>query len=288
MILLATTGFGMVPMLAQLMAQAGFSADAITLYRFLVPFLLFLPWFRPLGLDPMESMRTLLIGAFGGIGMVLFMRALSGTSATTVILLYYCYPFFSILLGALFFDQPMTRNSFSSALLILVAASLTFNPEVMSASDLPLILASLLAPISFALMIQYLARPVKTMKTNQRMVISLSGTLLMAVPLTMFSGPLSLSPEYSIGYAWIITIGVVSAALPQYLFARGAPLAGASSTASLSSLEVVIAMLMAALIMGQQPDRMQTTAAMLIIIAQLIRQDFVSAASSKPEEQRTT
>ena len=288
MILLATSGFGLVPMFAQLMTQAGFGADAITLYRFLVPFLLFLFWFNPRGIDLMEAGRTLLLGIFSGIGMVLFMRALSQTSATTVILLYYCYPFFSILLGTLLFGQRMTRNSFSSALLILVAASLTLNPETMTVGDLPLILGSLLAPISFALLIQYLARPMKPMETSQRMVISLSGTLLVVIPLILISGPVDMLPEYPRAYLWILAIGVLSAALPQYLFASGAPLAGASSTASLSSLEVVVAMLMAVLVMGQQPDRMQITAAMLIIIAQLIRQDFVSTTPKGPATQRAT
>jgi len=278
MILLATLGFGTVPMLAQLMTRAGFGADAITLYRFLVPFLLFLSCFKPRGLDPMETLRTLSLGIFCGIGMVLFMRALSQTSATTVILLYYCYPFFSILLGTLLFGQRLTRNSFATALLILVAASLTLSPESLIVEDLPLILGSLLAPISFALMIQYLARPLKPMATNQRMVISLSGTLLVVIPLTLVSGPVDLLPATPEAYAWILAIGVLSAALPQYLFARGAPLAGASSTASLSSLEVVVAMLMAVLVLGQQPDRMQLTAAILIIIAQLIRQELTSPA----------
>jgi len=281
MILIATSGFGMVPVFAQMMTQVGFGADTITLYRFLVPFLLFLWWFNPRGLDCMEAARTLLLGMFCGIGMVLFMRALSQTSATTVILLYYCYPFFSILLGTLFFGQRMTRNSLSSALLILVAVSLTLNPESIRPQDLPLILGSLLAPVSFALMIQYLAHPVRSMETSQRMVISLSGTLLMISPMILMAGPVEMLPQHPRDYFWILAIGLLSAALPQYLFVRGAPLAGASVTASLTSLEVVFAMLMAALIMGQQPERMQITAAMLIVIAQMIRQDMVSATAEQ-------
>lgn len=277
MILTATSGFGMVPIFAQIMTQAGYGADAITLYRFLVPCLLFLAWFNPRGLDAMEVTRTLLLGIFGGIGMALFMRALSQTSATTVILLYYCYPFFSIVIGNLFFGQRMTRNSLSSALLILVAVSLTLNPETIAPQDLPLILGSLLAPISFALMIQYLAHPVKPMETSQRMVISLSGTLLAILPFLLMSGAVNMLPNHSGDYFWILVIGLVSAAVPQYLFVRGAPLAGAGSTASLSSMEVIVAMLMAALVLGQQPNRMQMTAAVLIVIAQLIRQDLSSS-----------
>ena len=119
------------------------------------------------------------------------------------------------------------------------------------------------------------------------MVLSLSGTLLVVIPLTLLSGPVNLLPLHSSGYVWILAIGLLSAALPQYLFARGAPLAGASSTASLSSLEVVVAMLMAVLILGQQPDRLQITAAMLIIIAQLIRQDLVPSLGGRGPRHQT-
>lgn len=89
-------------------------------------------------------------------------------------------------------------------------------------------------------------------------------------------------PEHTSGYLWVLAIGIVSAALPQYLFVKGAPLAGASNTASLSSLEVIVAMAMGLLILGQQLDRMQITAAALIVIAQLIRQDMICLAPEKP------
>ena len=274
MIVMASSGFGLVPIFAQIMMQSGFSADAITLYRITIPFLLFVAWFNPRGLDFMETIRSMLLGMFAGIGMILFMRALAQTSAATVILLYYCYPFFSILLGSLLFGQKLTRNSLSSALLILLAVSLTLNPKSIEAQDLPLILGSLLAPISFAMMIQYFAHPIKPMATDKRMVTSLAGTLLVVLPLSLLIEPVTVIPEHSTGYFWILAIGIVSAALPQYLFVKGAPLAGADNTASLSSLEVVVAMAMGMLILGQQLDRMQITAAALIVIAQLIRQDL--------------
>ncbi len=286
MILTATSGFGLVPMFAQIMMQAGFSADAITLSRFLLPLLLFLAWFNPRGLDRMEAARTMLLGMFCGMGMILFMRALSQSSVTTVILLYYCYPFFSIVLGNVLFKQRITRNSLSSALLILVAVSLTLNPETMTAEDLPLILGSLLAPISFALMIQYMAHPLKSMEAGQRMVISLSGTVLMILPMILTTGSEIVLPDHSRDYFWILAIGMLSAALPQYLFVKGAPLTGAESTTSLSSLEVVVAMLMGALVLQQQPTRLQVTAAVLIVIAQLIRQEFASPASRDPVAHR--
>lgn len=282
MILAATSGFGLIPMIAQIMIQAGFSADAITLYRIAVPLLLFIACFRPRGLDCGEVVRTMLLGIFGGIGMVLFMRALSQTSAATVILLYYSYPFFSIVLGNLLFGQRMTRNSLSSAMLILVAVSLTLNPESISREHLPLILGSLLAPISFALMIQYFAHPVKPMEPGQRMLTSTTGTLLAILPLILMTGPPDMLPDHPRDYFWILGIGIVSAALPQYLFVKGAPLAGAGITASLTSLEVVIAMLMGVLVTGQNLNRMQITAALLIVIAQLIRQDVVSPISKEP------
>ena len=282
MILAATSGFGMVPILAQLMMQAGFGADAITLCRVAIPLLLFLAWFNPRGFDRMEAVRTLLLGIFGGIGMVLFMRALAETSASTVILLYYCYPFFSILLGNLLFRQRMTRNSLSSALLILVAVSLTLNPESIDADQLPLVLGSLLAPLSFALMIQYFANPVKAMQPAQRMITSTTGTLIVVLPLVLATGSVNMLPQQPENYFWILVIGIISAALPQYLFVQGAPRAGAGVTASLTSLEVVVAMMLGVLVLGQTLNQMQITAAILIVIAQLIRQDVISPKSREP------
>ena len=77
-------------------------------------------------------------------------------------------------------------------------------------------------------------------------------------------------------YVFALAIGIVSAALPQYLFVKGTPLAGAGNTASLSSLEIVVAMLMSVLVLGQQFDRIQVSAAILIVIAQLIREEVES------------
>ena len=273
MILTATIGFGLIPIFAQIMLQKGFDADSITLYRFLIPTLVFILWFRPKGLDVAEVIRTLLLGVFGGLGMVLFMRALSGTSATTVILLYYCYPFFTIVLGNLFFKQQFSRNSLSAALIILVAASLTLNPESIAIDDLPIIIGSLMAPVSFALMIQYFSYPVKVMPATQRMIISLSGTLAAIIPCAFLFGSISFLPDQPQDLVWIFAIGLISAAIPQYLFIKGAPRAGATATASISSLEVVVAILMASFVLSQNPNRLQITAAALIVIAQLIRQD---------------
>ncbi len=274
MILFATLGFGLIPMFAQVMMASGFSADAITLYRFLVPILIFSVGFQRNDLDALETLRTVLLGFFAGCGMVLFMRAIEQTSAISVILLYYSYPFFSILIGNLFFGQGLTRNSLSSAFLILIAVSLTLDPETINPDHLPMILGSLLAPISFALLIQYFSHPVKSMQTNQRMVVSFIGTLVAIIPLTLSgSGYDGLLPDEPKDYYWILIIGLFSAALPQYLFVKGAPLAGSLRTTSLSSLEVIVAMMTGAWFLGTPLSRMHITAAALIVIAQMIRQD---------------
>ncbi len=279
MIIGASLGFGMIPMLAQLMMANGFSADVITLYRFLIPMLIFIVFFRPAGLDRWEVLRTFLVGMLSGLGMVLFMRALQQTSAVTIILLYYCYPFFSIVIGALLFGQRITRNSLATSLLILVAVSLTLSPQTIDVQDWTIVLSSLLAPVSFALVIQYFAHSVKPMAASQRMVISLMGTLLVVLPLTLMSEAIDIYPKSMDGVLWLLVLGLFSAALPQYLFIKGAPVAGANLTAGLSSLEVVVAMLLGVSVLGQEVTQIQITAALLLMNAQLIRQENINSVT---------
>jgi drug/metabolite transporter (DMT)-like permease len=276
MIIGATFGFGMIPMLVQLMLARGFSADAITLYRFLVPLIIFMLWLRPARIDWPEAIRTLLLGAFAGTGMLFFMRALEQADPATVILLYYSYPFFSIVIGALLFTQRLSRNALVAALLILVAVSLTLNPQQIDVAHWPLLGASLLAPLSFALLIQYVSHPRRAMASAQRNLFCLAGTMLAILILTFGEG--SQLPGSLVDWGWILLLGVFSSAVPQYLFMRGAPLAGGTRTANLSSLEVVIAMVLGVILLSEQISRLQVTAVLLIVLAQLIRQEGGQAA----------
>lgn len=270
----SAAGFGLNPMLGQLLLAQGFSPEVIALYRFLLPLLFVAVYLRQAFQRPSEAIRTFCVGLFAGVGMLGYFVSFTRLPSSTAILLYYSYPVFSVLIGSLFFGYRPTRNSWASAVLIIIAVSLAVNPEQPGSYRFTDLLVALLAPISFALLLNYFAHPRRPMPPHQRMACSLSGTLAILLPMTLNLEPDAMFLPQTLHQAvLVISIGIFSAALPQYLFALGAPRAGAEKTTHIGALELVFAMIFGVIFLGGPLTQSDATAALLIIVALSIRQE---------------
>lgn len=267
----AAMGFGLSPMLAQILLQQGMSPEVVALYRFAIPALLVLPCMRVFKDQPAESMRTFALGAFAALGMLAFLHSFTWLPATTVILTYYTYPLFALAIGWALFGHGLTRNRLISAALILLAVLILQGPLSQQEFPIGVLCLGFVAPASYALLINYLSSPVRHLKTGERMSACLAGHLAVLVPLTCWQAPEIVLPQ-SEGQLWLIlAIGLLASALPQYLFARGAVLAGMERTTMISTSEIVFALLFSVLLLNSEISRLEVIASTLILISGLIR-----------------
>ncbi|MDI3325584.1 DMT family transporter [Pontibacterium granulatum] len=267
----AAMGFGLSPMLAQILLQQGMSPEVVALYRFAIPALLVLPCVRVFKVQPAESMRTFALGAFAALGMLAFLYSFTWLPATTVILTYYTYPLFALAIGWALFGHGLTRNRLISAALILLAVLTMQGPLSQHQIPLGVLCIGFVAPASYALLINYLSNPVQHLKTGERMSACLVGHLAVLIPLTYWQAPAIVLPQSEDQLWLILAIALLASAFPQYLFARGAVLAGMERTTMISTSEIVFALLFSVLLLNSEISRLEMIASTLILISGLIR-----------------
>lgn len=271
MVLLAAIGFGFNPLFAQILFAQGMDAEMVTLYRFILPGLLlsfYLP--TPAVLWP-EVSRMLMIGFANGVGIFAYFYALQTLASATAILIYYTYPFFSLLIGVLIFKRALSVNAVLSATLVLIAASLVIDPAQLSMTSKWALIGCFLAPMIFAFQIQYLAKPIQSLTAPRRMAWGTMGHLIILIPLAIYSAPEVIFPHEINGWWALIGLAFLAAALPQYLFVIGAIKTKPEIIAIFGSAELVVAMLSCALLLDQALTRLDITAMLLVIVALGIR-----------------
>lgn len=266
MVLAAAAGFGLCPLFAGLAMASGVSPEAATVARFAIPLALLLPWLRPRRSDAGEALRMAALGAANGIGVLLYFRALDAVPAATVVTIYYTYPVFAVAVGwALFGRRPAPRG-LVAVTLVVAGAALGLGPERLSAGAAGAAAGALAAPLAFALLIQYLAAPRCPMPLLTRVAACQLGTLAALLPLVLRDGAALLPPSPSAAGA-LLALGLVTAGVPQILFTRGAPLAGAERTAIAGAAELVVAMAVAAPLLGDPPGPREAAAMAVMMVA---------------------
>ena len=271
MVLLAAIGFGFNPLFAQILFAQGMEAEMVTLYRFILPGILlsfYLP--TPAVLWP-EVSRMLMIGVANGVAIFAYFYALQTLASATAILIYYTYPFFSLIIGVLVFNRSLNTNAVLSAALVLIAASLVIDPDSLSMDSKWALIGCFLAPMVFAFQIQYLARPKQSLTAPRRIAWGTMGHLVVLLPLAIYASPDVIFPHQPNGWWALMGLAFLAAALPQYLFVTGAIKTKPEIIAIFGSAELVVAMLSCALILDQELSRLDVTAMLLIMIALGIR-----------------
>lgn len=271
LIIIAAIGFGLNPMLAQVLMGDGLSAELVTLYRYFLPALVLVPWLR---LDKTEYTEGLVMFVFGmanGVAMLAYISALSNIPVTQAIFIYYSYPVMSLLVGWGLYCKRPTTNQVISAVLIIVAASLVFQPQQLATHQWLPTLSCFLAPLVFALTIHYWAKPRKPLAPMQRMRCGLLGHVLVLLPLAIMSQPSVWAPQSLEGYVWVIALAGLATTLPQFLFTLGAPKVGAEQTSIAGALELVVAVVCGTVVLGGSLNYLQCVAMALILMAMQIR-----------------
>lgn len=272
LVLMAACFYGLNPYFAQQLFKDGLGAEMVSLYRFILPAMFFIFCLRVPRKNRAEVSRSLVLGLASGVSIFGYFHALDTIPAATAILIYYSYPFFSVVIGWLVFKRAPSQNTLVSAALVLIAVSLTIRPESLSEGSLLAVAACFLAPLAVATQIQYLSNPRQKIPTRSRMAWITIGHVVVLLPIAIWVGPVQVLPVSSVGVLCVLGIALLAAVVPQLLFMLGAPKSCADRNALTGSLELVVALITGAVLLGSNLNRLELTAMVLIVLALFIKQ----------------
>ena len=211
MVLAAAIGFGLNPMFAQLMYAQGFAAEMVSLYRFILPAILLSFYLRTPRCEWPEALRMVLLGIVSGVAVFVYFHALNSISVAMAILIYYTYPLFSVLVGWVVFRRQPTMNALMSAALVLVAISLVVDFDALSSDSKLTVFMCFLAPLVFAIQIQYLSKPKRIMPIMRRLGWSTLGHVAVLLPVAIWLAPVVVLPHSWAGLWAILGLSILAA-----------------------------------------------------------------------------
>ncbi len=267
LVVVASACFGLGPALGQFAADNGLSPLTTTAWRFVIPVLVLSPFLPRAFAHGRLAFVGLAVGAIAALGMVAYFTALRHLSVATVSVIYFTYPLFTILLDRLLFGERIRRRAVIASLLIVAAAVVVVPAGSLSGGRGEILLLAFAAPVGFAILIVALSRTLTPIPLLPRASIGLTGALAGLAPgfLLFDAGPLlPAAPEAT---AILIVFAAATTVIPQLLYTAGSRHAGAGLTAIAGAFELVVALLVGWLWLGDPVLTREVIAGLLILAA---------------------
>ncbi|WP_119167377.1 DMT family transporter [Algihabitans albus] len=268
---LAVAGFGLVPLFARHLLDAGLSPEAIALYRFGLVLLITAPLLpRVVGTPQKRRPALLLAGAGSAMGLAWssYLYGLDIVSIAWAGTIYMTYPLFVLVLAWAWLRQPFERRAiFAGGLVLAAAVTLLIGAK----SDLeqlgPALLLCLPAPLAFAFLIVVLVRKADALGTLEKLAVGLLGTVAGLLPLVLRGDPASLVPAAATDWFWIAGMALFTAALPQLIYTAMAPRLPEAQVAMLGALELPVMVAIGWLALEESLGLPDALAILLVIAA---------------------
>ncbi|MDE0703859.1 MAG: DMT family transporter [Rhodospirillaceae bacterium] len=267
LVLVASACFGLGPALGQFAADNGLSPLTTTAWRFVIPVLVLSPFLPRAFAHGRLAFVGLAVGAIAALGMVAYFTALRHLSVATVSVIYFTYPLFTILLDRLLFGERIRRRAVAASLMIVAAAVVVVPAGTLSGGQAEIFLLAFAAPVGFAILIVALSRTLTPIPLLPRASIGLTGALAGLAPgfLLFDAGPLL--PAAPQATAVLIVFAAATTVIPQLLYTAGSRHAGAGLTAIAGAFELVVALLVGWLWLGDPVLTREVIAGFLILAA---------------------
>jgi drug/metabolite transporter (DMT)-like permease len=271
LIAISAASFGVMPILARFAYAAG--ADPITTlwlrFGIAATVMIVIMLVRRMRLPRGHVLLGLvLLGAVGYAGVSLaYFTALTMASTGLVVLLLYLYPALVMVLSVVFLRERLSRVTVGALSLALVGAALTTGLIIRGASVLGIILG-VTAALLYAIYILVSSRIV-----HQAGSIA-SSTIVMIAAATSYTGMVvihGLALPHSVpGWAAVGAIALISTVLAFVTFFAGLKLVGPITASTLSTLEPVVTVGLAAVVLGETMGLLQLCGGLLILLAAVI------------------
>jgi drug/metabolite transporter (DMT)-like permease len=210
--------------------------------------------------------RLVGMGAIGYVGQAFaYLTALKYASPGLVALLLYLYPVFVVILSVVFHHEPVTRIKIFALGLALVGLALTVGPE---GGQLPGILLAISAAAIYSVYIIVGTQVMQQVSAIQSSAVIFLSAGVMSSLLMVVNG--AHLPQTARGWIVIGAIVIIATVIPVVTFLAGLKRIGASSAAMFSTLEPVVTVLLAALLLGEILKPITLLGGALILAAVLI------------------
>jgi drug/metabolite transporter (DMT)-like permease len=269
-IIISAISFGAMPIFARI-AYAS-KADPITVLflRFgIAAVVMFVILFAsktpfPRGLLLLE---LILLGAIGYVGESLaYFTALTMASAGLVALLLYIYPALVTALSAIFLKEHLTTPKIVALFLALSGTTLTI--QITSGGSIAGILLGIAAAVDYAIYILLGSRIVRrsgAIGSTTIIIASTAGVFALIAPLHGMTFPDSAS-----GWIAILAIALISTVLAFVAFFAGLKRISPATASTLSTFEPIVAVTLAAIVLGETITPVQVLGGALILAAVVI------------------
>ena len=220
--------------------------------------------------EPLPRGLTLLqlvgMGAVGYVGQAFsYLTALKYASSGLVALLLYLYPVFVAILSAIWLREQITRIKTAALGLALAGTALTVGPE--GGQFLGVLLAISAAAI-YSVYIRVGAQVMKQVSAIQSSTVIFASAGGMSGILMMGNGPHL--PATGAGWAVIGSIVLIATVLPVVAFLAGLERIGPTNAAMLSTLEPVVTVLLAAMLLRETLKPITLLGGGLVLVAVLL------------------
>jgi drug/metabolite transporter (DMT)-like permease len=275
MLALSMVGFGLVPLFARRLTDAAIAPEAVSMYRYMMPAIVFLPFLRlggAAGRSTLWGFGSGLLVTFGWVGYV---RALTMIPVPVAGVLYMTYPLFTLAVGwALFRDRPHPRAVLAGGV-ILVAAGLVTDFGGTAAAGArgttpAAVLLALAAPASFGLGINVLARKLVALSTPSRIAAFSTGSTLGLIPLIAGLPSSAVLPASAAGWFDVVGLTLLTAFLPQLLYTTYVPKVGAAKSGAVGALELPTMFAVGWLFLGDAVGPREAIAGAMVLAAILL------------------
>ena len=194
--------------------------------------------------------KTLFVGLFQGLSILLYFLALKNTTVANATFLIYTAPIFSLIFAKLFLKEKIQKESIIGVILAVMGVLFLLDPRTLdfnSAATIGSVFALVSGMLYSAMAIT--AKPISKEKSGyylafwQYLVITLA-----FIPFISFSTTAVMSNLYPLLY-----IGIFGTGIAFILFMTGVKLVPGQKVFIVTSLEPLVAMIMAILILSEIP-----------------------------------
>ena len=264
--LTSAASFGLMPVLTKVVYADGAEPIGVLVVRFglAAAVLLVLARVRHEPLPRGRPLRTLVgLGALGYVGMSLFyFFALEQISAGLAALLLYFYPALVVVLGAVLLrDRPRTAALVCVAL-ATVGTVLTIGP--VGGGQVLGVLLALGSAVVYATYIVLSSRVHGVGSFATAAVVLTSGAVVLVL-LALLTRPAL--PQRPVAWAALVAVALVGTVVAVTAFFAALALLGPSDTAVVSTVEPVVSIGVAALVLGERLSAVQVFGGVVVLLA---------------------
>lgn len=266
-VLVAAAAYASMPIVGKFTYAEGVRPHTAVAWRFAVAVAVFALLQRR-GEPPLPWRRRVVLWALGLVFVVnalAYFAALATVPAATVAVLVYSYPVLVVLLSAAAGFEPLTVRSVLAALLAFAGCALTTG-GLGGLTAQPGIVLVLLSALVYAIYVVLGSRFAKDVPAEAAARHLVQTCAVVLVPWAAWRGELVLPPSAA-AWGWLLALGVLCTVVPIRAFLAGIQRIGAGRAAVLSSVEVLITIGLAVVLLGEPLSLRQAAGAALILSA---------------------